>query len=174
MYKKAASVAIVASLAFTIPSVAEAQDQVADRHPVSVDETHSPEDVQQLIDATQVELDGNIAIIEGPSGVTTVTKNADGSVTVKGTSGKDTYYPSDLVSPDEQNISNSPFRNRQVVRDWKRYLCAAAAAATVEGHNRAWAKALQLVAKAGQAHPVARIALWLGHFGASVFLSTQC
>lgn len=63
---------------------------------------------------------------------------------------------------------------RGIVTDWRVYLCSAATAAIVGGHEATWVKALKLAKNVAKLHPATRAALAVGHLGAGVFVSTQC
>ncbi|MDK8524485.1 hypothetical protein, partial [Corynebacterium sp. MSK150] len=54
------------------------------------------------------------------------------------------------------------------------YLCNAATAAVVSGHEATWVKALKVAINVAKLHPATRAALTVGHLGAGAFVSTQC
>ena len=115
--------------------------------------------------------------ISGPDGVTTLVEDAvANTITINSPNGVTVLNRNEVLGFEEQGGHGPVAETRTfgIVTDWKAYLCNAATAAVVGGHEATWAKALKVAKNVAKLHPATRTALAVGHLGAGTFLSTQC
>ena len=115
--------------------------------------------------------------ISGPDGVTTLVEDAvANTITINSPNGVTVLNRNEVLGFEEQGEYGSvtAARARGIVTDWRVYLCNAATAAVVSGHEATWVKALKVAINVAKLHPATRAALTVGHLGAGVFVSTQC
>lgn len=159
--------ACISSFSVALPTVASAQ------------EYDSSAAASALSQAT-VKKEGDKTVVESNGQSTVVTTDPmTGEMVID--SGEDVIkvFPEDVdamqqaFADEAQGISY----RAEVEKDWKKYLCGAAAEAAVSGHGAAWQKAIELATKSvktGKANPYLIAASAVFHLGAGVFLSTQC
>lgn len=135
------------------------------------------EEIGANVEETTITTEGDVTTISGPDGVTTLTEDAAANtITINSPNGVTVLNRNEVLGFEEQGGHGSvaETRARGIVTDWRVYLCNAATAAVVGGHEATWAKALKVAKNVAKLHPATRIALAAGHLGAGTFLSTQC
>lgn len=135
------------------------------------------EEIGANVEETTITTEGDVTTISGPDGVTTLTEDAAANtITINSPNGVTVLNRNEVLGFEEQG-GHGPVaetRARGIVTDWKVYLCNAATAAIVSGHEATWVKALKVAKNVAKLHPATRAALTVGHLGAGVFVSTQC
>ena len=135
------------------------------------------EEIGANVEETTITTEGDVTTISGPDGVTTLTEDAAANtITINSPNGVTVLKRNEVIGFEEQG-GHGPVaetRARGIVTDWKVYLCNAATAAIVSGHEATWVKALKVAKNVAKLHPATRAALTVGHLGAGVFVSTQC
>lgn len=135
------------------------------------------EEIGANVEETTITTEGDVTTISGPDGVTTLTEDAAANtITINSPNGVTVLNRNEVLGFEEQDEHGPVAETRApgIVTDWRVYLCNAATAAVVGGHEATWEKALKVAKNVAKLHPAIRGALAAGHLGAGTFISTQC